>query len=441
MDTKFYFGVHNGTLKVYVVVGKERKNKVLSFFGDSYRIETSTEYFDKKQQAFLTRVNRKKNIPTAAKDNSILKDLMNTLEEFAASRTFDSPDDFFNSYKSAMEVEAKKGMTLLEFVRLYTQQLKNNVFGQEHDSTNWEKYNELGNKLEGKRYGKRQGWAEGIKYFADMDVNSINDKVFQKWAEFLISNKIPYNRNITQFKATVRAFHRIYNNADFILRLPKNLKDKYNKEKGTRTNQATILTKQQLNELFSVDLNKVCPKIPLQDKQLYLDVLKTMYDTLSRPCDILQMRIEDITIQDNKVLWDYAAKKIRNKVEGNFATMQDDTYQLILKHIGNKQKGYVWELMRKYEELNYTDLAKRTNQIEGKINELIHGIADFYNWKKGKYVMYSIRHISITHFVANNNVSDAAVIGHTSIREITRTYLNKNELVKSKDFKFNQLNN
>ena len=53
--TTIMFGVHNKQIKVYAIMGKERKNKALSFFGDNYKVETSVEYWEKANQCPLKR--------------------------------------------------------------------------------------------------------------------------------------------------------------------------------------------------------------------------------------------------------------------------------------------------------------------------------------------------------------------------------------------------
>lgn len=132
--TTIVFGVHNKQIKVYAIMGKERKNKALSFFGNNYKVVTSVEYWEKANQCFATHISRNIPIPTAKEDNKRLEELKRLLEEIANIKDYSSCDDFFAAYNTAKSVEAAKVPTLLEYARIFAQLWKDNkVMGKDYD--------------------------------------------------------------------------------------------------------------------------------------------------------------------------------------------------------------------------------------------------------------------------------------------------------------------
>ena len=170
---------------------------------NSYQIQTDLSYFEKgtfRTTIETTGRNRKKTssieIPTAKEDNKRLEELKRQLEYIIANNLKENatPDDVFKTYALALNVEAKKEVTLLEFAITFRELWKNNQVNIKYsqESGNYVIYDKLIHKLQGKYKGKNADWANEVKYFANLPISNITNKDYENWAKFIIKYKLGF---------------------------------------------------------------------------------------------------------------------------------------------------------------------------------------------------------------------------------------------------------
>ena len=439
--TTIKFGVHNKQIKVYAIIGKERKNKALSFFGDNYKVETSVDYWEKTNQCFATHISRNIPIPTAKEDNKRLEELLRLLEELASIREYSNCDDFFAAYKTANSVEAAKVPTLLEFAKTYAQLWKTgNVQGRKHykESGNYIIYEKFVRRLQGYQYKKLQSWATEIQVFANTPITEIDNNTYNKFVSFLSNHNLPIKDSLNAFRAMVYYYRRwIMEDDDFKFQLKEKHKEDVQASKERKT-KAQTLTTEQIKQLAQLDIKAVCPKMDDARKQLYKDTLLLMYGLVSRPIDILSMKIEDIKKGQNGLhYWVYCANKMRNTRKKQNAIdktpIQQGCWEIISKYTGKRKKGYILPFAINETEKPQQQRKIQTNHTSVNIGKFLKAIASYYNWDidiKG-LSMYTLRHTAITDLLKTTPDRIVATWAHTSVREINDTYEDRDNLAQS----------
>lgn len=169
-------------------------------------------------------------------------------------------------------------------------------------------------------------------------------------------------------------------------------------------------------------------------KQLYKDTLLLMYGLVTRPFDILSMKIEDIKKEEYGYYWEYCANKLRNtKGEADKTPIQQGCWEIISKYIGKRKKGFVLPF-----SINETEKPQQQRKIQVShtsvnIGKFLKAIASYYNWDidiKG-LSMYTLRHTAITDLLKVHDCWTIATWAHTSVKEINDTYADRNKLAQS----------
>lgn len=438
--TKIYYGLHNKQVKLYVVINGKRKNKALSFFGNNYKVETSVEYWEKANQCFTTHIKHNIPIPTAKEDNERLKELLRLLEALGNVRDYSSCDDFFAAYKTANSVEAAKVPTLLEFAKIYAQLWKTGkVQGKKHykESGNYVIYEKFVRRLQGYQYKKLQPWANEIKVFADTPMTEIDNDTYNKFIAFLSNHDLPIKDSLNAFRATSYYYRRWFMEDDgFKFQIKEKHKEDVQASKERKT-KAQTLTKEQIKQLAQLDIKAVCPKMDDARKQLYKDTLLLMYGLVSRPIDILSMKIEDIKKGQNGFYWVYCANKMRNTKKKQKAIdktpIEKGYWEIISKYIGKRKKGFVLPFAINETEKPQQQRKIQANHVSVNIGKFLKAIASYYNWDidtKG-LSMYTLRHTAITDLLKITSDRIVATWAHTSVREINDTYEDRDNLALS----------
>ena len=441
------FGIHNDQLKVYVRDSKTKKekNKSLSFFwkNNSYQIQTDLSYFEKgtfRTTIETTGRNRKKTssieIPTAKEDNKRLEELKRQLEYIIANNLKENatPDDVFKTYALALNVEAKKEVTLLEFAITFRELWKNNQVNIKYsqESGNYVIYDKLIHKLQGKYKGKNADWANEVKYFANLPISNITNKDYENWAKFIIKYKLGFRDSVNAFRAAAYYYNRvILKNHNYKLNSVKEYTPNKPKDTGVKT-----LTNKQLKQLKDFNVNLICPQMTPEKKRSMIDALLLTYGLVSRPIDILSMRIEDIqrTPNNQKQLeWNYCPQKLINRATATPTLINNDTLNIILKYKGNRTSGYLLPFSCNLEEGTLQTRKVPTNRVATKIGKFFQEIAKYHNWDI-KPIMYTMRHTAITDLIKKGvPITQIAAIAHTSTKQILNTYADRINLSRSAD--------
>lgn len=436
MGIKIYFGVHNKQIKVYAVVNGKRKNKALSFFGDAYKVATSVEYWNKANECFNTHISRNIPIPTAQEDNKRLEELKRILEQLTTLRQYSSCEDFFAAYKVAMNVEAAKVPTLLEFAQTFCQLWKDNkVMGKfyKHKSGNYVIYQKFVRRLQGYQYKKLQPWANEIKAFANKAITEITNKDYNDFIFFLETNNLPVRDSQNAFRATVYYYRQwIMNDDDFKFNLSHKHKSYIKQSKENRVRKQT-LSEYQLKQLAELDTTAICPKMDDARKQLYKDTLILMYGLVTRPYDILSMKIEDIKKDryGNGYNWEYCAHKLLNTKGEVIATpIQESCMKIVQAYKGKRKNGFLLPFNINKTEKEPQQRKIQINHTATLIGKFFKEVAKHYNWDidTNKLSMYTLRHTAITDLLKHYNITIVANWGHTSVKEINETYMDKNNI-------------
>lgn len=439
--TTIYYGLHNNQVKLYVVINGKRKNKALSFFGNNYKVETPITRWDNKNKCFVSKIDRNTIVTTAKEDNKRLEELLRILEELASIREYSNCDDFFAAYKTANSVEAAKVPTLLEFAKTYAQLWKTgNVQGRKHykESGNYVIYEKFVRRLQGYQYKKLRSWATEIQVFANTPITEIDNNTYNKFVSFLSNHNLPIKDSLNAFRAMVYYYRRwIMEDDDFKFQLKEKHKEDVQASKERKT-KAQTLTTEQIKQLAQLDIKAVCPKMDDARKQLYKDTLLLMYGLVSRPIDILSMKIEDIKKGQNGLYyWAYCANKMRNTRKKQNAIdktpIQQGCWEIISKYTGKRKNGFVLPFAINETEKPQQQRKIQTNHTSVNIGKFLKTIASYYNWDidiKG-LSMYTLRHTAITDLLKTTPDRIVAAWAHTSVREINDTYEDRDNLAQS----------
>ncbi len=416
-----------------------------------YVIKTDCCFWDKDKHCFKEYSDKKGKcrIETAHTDNSRLTSLQATINGILESTPCYTPNDLYNAYNVSLGIVCKtptSKQTLLEYAVYYRDLWKSgNVRNYEVKSTNYQLYDKFISKLKGTKYGVVMPWAKQMKKFADMPIADIDNDTYKSFCKLVASyctkehkdNKtdIAYKDTVKIFRAVVYHYQEENGNDDFRFTYIAFGK-KAPKPQSKNVHQT--LTDEQLKQLWEFDVTRIMPKIAKETKQLYLDTCFLMYKELSRPYDIISMRIEDIkTEKDGTMLWKYCAKKKQNQKTDdpnenyNEVPIHKDCIQIIQKYKGKRKKGYLLPFKQNQKEkTNNRDTD--VSHIREKIRTFMLEIDKYYNWNIENLSMYNLRHTVITNVMRDKllDIETTAIVAKTSPRMIRKTYANKNEISK-----------
>lgn len=351
-----------------------------------------------------------------------------------------TPEDLYTAYKASLGVVCKaptNQQTLLEYAVYYRDLWKSgNVISYDVKSSNYRIYDKFINKLNGTKNGVTMPWAKQMKKFADMPIADINNDTFKNFCKLVASyctkehrdNKtdIAYKETVKAFAAVVRRWHKEVNdNPNFKFGYKAFTRE--TPKPQSKNNQQTF-TDEQLKQLWDFDVTRIMPRVPKELKQLYLDTCFLMYKELSRPRDIIDMRIEDIITINGQLYWKYCPKKLSNHEFKN-ASKKDaaveihkDCIQIIQKYKGSRKNGYLlpFNINQKAETKNRdTDVM----HVREKIRQFMLEIDKYYNWQIANLSMYNLRHTVITNaIIGGMSTKEIADNAKTSMLQIEYTY-------------------
>ena len=432
------FGIHCKQVKVYIIVNGQRKSRVTSFFGSQYCISTSVEYWNRKEGKFFLSIGNNAVIPTASDDNRKLSELKDTLEEFAGARDFSDCDDFLSCYKRLIEAGSHEAPTLLEYTQTFAQLWKDNrVMGKcyKYKSGNYIIYEKLARRLQGYQYKTLQPWASEIQRFANMSIAEIGNAEYNDFLYFLYSHNIPVKDSLNAFRAAVYYYrHWIMEDDGFKL----HLKEKYKrilKDSKKKKRQSITLSQEQLSQISSLDIECFPSKASKGQLQLYKDALLLMYGLVTRPFDILSMKIEDIKERKGGMhYWVYCANKLRNtKGKKDETPIQPGCWSILSKYIAGRKRGFVLPFAINSIEKPHQQRRIQVNHLATKIGNFLKAMARHYGWDldADRLTMYTMRHTAITDLLKYYNCNIVAVWAHTSVKEINDTYEDRQNLATS----------
>ncbi len=407
-----------------------------------YAIKTDCCFWDKDKHRFKEYSDKKGKcrIETAHTDNSHLANLQATLNGILESTPCYTPNDLYDAYNVSLGIVCKaptNKQTLLEYAVYYRDLWKSgNVVSYDVPSSNYRIYDKFINKLNGTKYGVTMQWAKQMKKFADMPIADINNDIYKNFCRFVASyctkehrqNKtdIGYKDTVKAFVAVVRRWHKEVNdNANFKFCYKAFTRE--TPKPQSKNNQQTF-TDEQLMQLWEFDITRIMPRVAKETKQLYLDTCLLMYKELSRPYDVISMRIEDIITVKGKLYWKYTPKKLGNHEFKNPSKkdapveIHKDCIQIIQKYKGSRKKGYLlpFKINQKTETKSRdTDVM----HVREKIRSFMLEIDNCYSWNIENLSMYNLRHTAITNaIIGGMPTKKIAEYAKTSMLQIEYTY-------------------
>ncbi len=442
-----YFNKYEKTLRLFVHIPDNNttpRRALDNFWGNSYKLQSDIADWNKEQQCFIPPKGKTPLIQArqkaAQEDNARLASLQATIKGILESTPCYTPDDICTAYKASLGIVCKaptSKQTLLEYAVYYRDLWKSgDVVSYDVPSSNYRIYDKFINKLNGTKYGVTMSWAKQMKEFANMPITNINDDTYKSFCKFVAlyctkehrmkKTDIGYKDTVKAFVAVVRFFHKKENDNP-------NFKFKYKAftretPKPQRKNNQQTFTDEQLKQFWGIDVTCIKPRISKEIKQLYLDTCLLMYKELSRPYDVISMRIEDIITINGKLYWKYCPKKLSNHEFKNLSKknapveIHKDCIQIIQKYKGSRKKGYLlpFKVNQKAETKSRdTDVM----HVREKIRSFMLEIDKYYNWNIENLSMYNLRHTVITNaIISGMPIKLIAEYAKTSMLQIENTY-------------------
>lgn len=260
------------------------------------------------------------------------------------------------------------------------------------------------------------------------DITSGDIAIFQ---EVLIA-KAP-----TSFYKTMRTLQATINDAK-----KKNYcKGDFNWDwKKIRTNKEEeahqYIKSDMLNMIFNIDIDSVRGKMPYLKCKMYLDIIKLLYYTASRPIDTMQFNMNNI--EGNRWIYTPAKKTIKSN-NGHEPTkaktpINDEAMAIINKYKENASSlnGYIFPITSNKNV--YPNPIKRgniRNKIQREINVFLKRIGEQVGIEK--LTMYDFRKTRITNLVEENKIPipGIALMAGTSEKMIHKHYISKDDILNS----------
>ena len=348
--------------------------------------------------------------------NEQLITFYNNCVEATSNNTFETGKELLNFVTTGSKPKSKVP-TLIE----YAEKVRDS-----YNTANWLCYQKLINRLNLQASTARK--TDTI--FATLDIETISTDIFRKWCDYVTKHGWGKD-NIKCFRHVVIDYYKNVKRVKFEFDYKPEIKE------GSA--QANTLSDKELHQLLNVDVDKVTmynkSDNTHEQKTLYKDILCLLYYCMTRHFDIILARVENFYYENGRMYWNYHAHKTLNTQGGearDTPIMYQEAVEIIQKYIGNRKEGYLFPVFKEsnkgWEKLN----SLRTH-FNAKLNEFLQDVALTYNWKNQSPTCTTLRHTSFTN--AHGKGLDAsllALIGHTSTRQLNRTYFNIKELAKKR---------
>ncbi|MDR1624482.1 MAG: hypothetical protein LBS04_05865, partial [Tannerellaceae bacterium] len=235
--------------------------------------------WDVKQQQFIE--------PTqeAINNNRLLSEMKARYQLILDNCAVNSGKELFELYEKGIKVEAKRELTFGEYLKKIIADMKNG--SSKNPSKTYQVYVTLLHKLEIERE------------IINVPLRAINDKHFVSFGEFILNNfnGVNYAALMKNFKATLSKARKkqLTENVLNYLYMEDAPTKQINMNKVV--DGVSILTKKQYNKFLSLDLSVISSGGREREyyKELYRDFCIFLYETKSRPCDVIALHSDTIT--------------------------------------------------------------------------------------------------------------------------------------------------
>ena len=392
---------------------------------------------------------------TAIADNATIATQLTTLKALNELGIYSTPKDLKNAFerKEGENLKAAAIPTFAQWLEKYVKQEKERGQGQ---STNYQLYNTLRNKLLGVNEKRK---AQGIttnfdkpthngKPIADIPVNEINTACYCSFANWVIDTLMGkgYKNLTSAFAAAVNHAAKTLTSIDFP-RINTKLAIRPVKTISNRKSNATTnrtLTPEDIANIEKLDLSQIAAngnKRNLQLLGLYRDTALLVYYLGSRPADIIQLHKDNYNEKEQRITYTPFKLTNRNGREVNICLNSDnfgDTIKemnakalgIITKYKDQSKGGYLLPLPINEKDWgdirngNFKDWEVRRKNTVQRINEALNKIAVALNIEH--FTLYSFRRGAITAAIkiGNENAMKIARRSGTSVKQIDEHYYN-----------------
>lgn len=378
-------------------------------------------FWDKKAQCFLSGTD------TARDNNAFLAELRDKCTTLENNERINSPSDFIEAYKANVIPQKE---TLGEYLTNMIEQMKAGVYMNKRPSRTYQTYIALLHKLE----------LEGDIINTPLkDICDTHFRQFGKW----ISNLPKKGEKGNNYSNLMKRFKTVHTKAFEDGKNDNILRFRYTKEIPTQDDtRLSLLTKEQYRKFCIFDL--ACIKQSGIDrdfyKELYRDFCVFLYETKSRPVDVLKAHSDEIkegrNVNTGKPVtyWEYVPEKKKNyqRYKTVKTPLNAAALAIIEKYSGQSSRGYVFPFaMNEYDWSGLKENAEKWNKWNIRKQRTLEMINV---WLKkvqkpigfdGNLTLYIFRHSAFTHACNTDNANWGliALEGGTSIKMLERHYV------------------
>lgn len=378
-------------------------------------------FWDKKEQCFFSGTD------TARDNNAFLAELRDRCVMLENDEHINSPSDFEEAYRAGIVPQKE---TLGEYISNMIRQMKGGVYMNKRPSRTYQTYVALLHKLE------QEGSIIDVPL---KDICDVHFRQFGKW----ISSLPKKNGKGNNYSGLMKRFKTVHTKAFEDGRNDNILRFRYTKEIPTQDDtKHSLLTKEQYRKFCTLDLSTIQQSGNDRNfyKELYHDFCIFLYETKSRPVDVLKAHSDEIKAGQNintgkpEIFWEYVPEKKKNYQRHKTVKTPLNTTALaiIKKYEGQSSRGYVFPFaMNEYDWSGLKEDAEKWNKWNIRKQRALEMINV---WLKkvqkpigfdGNLTLYTFRHSAFTHAcnADNANWGLIALEGGTSIKMLERHYV------------------
>ena len=344
------------------------------------------DFWDKKTKRF------KDGTDTARLNNPVLDKVCALCDELLTNSLITTPTDFVRAL--AKGVAPDDILTLGGYIRQLIDEMRNGD-NNKRPSRNYQLYINLLHKLE--KEGK----------LINLPIEEINNGHFIQFSDFVLS--LSNDEGKSNYYNLMKLFKQVHNKAykrelnDNLLRFNYTNCVPCSDDKEKRP----PLTKKQFEAFCKLDLSAIQQSGVNPDfyKALYRDFCIFLYETQSRPVDVIRAHSKDIVSLNGNQYWRYIPEKKKNSKERNkcvFAPLSDVALQIIAKYKGKSSKGYIFPFsMNEYDwDFNNAKSWNNWNNRKARALEMINSFLKKVQTIIGvtfPLTLYTFRHSTLTH--------------------------------------------
>lgn len=370
----------------------------------------NVDYWNKKEQRFLG------GTQNDVDNNKLLDDLRDRCDKLLKNPQITTPQQFVEALRTG-----KDKITFGDYIESLIKGMKNGTDNKK-PSRNYQNYVNLFHKLE----------KEGN--IINVSISDINNKHFIAFSDFILSlsddeGRSNYLKIMGYFKAVwKRAFNKEINNN--LLRFKY---DDYAPSKDV-SEKLPSLSLEQYKQFVNLDLSKVYQSGIKPDfyKKLYHNFCIFLYETKSRPVDVLRLHSSQIETINGKPCIKYVAEKKKNTKDVGyiFSPLSPKALEIINYYKGMSKGGYVFPFACNDYEWDYKNADSwnkwniRKNRALEMIRIWLKKVAKIIG-VEFDFTLYTFRRSAFSHACNADNVNwgRVALCGGTSIDMLEKHYV------------------